>query len=104
MQQAQAGQLCAATGLEQVRAGDGLGKCRFHRDSQLTPTLGAKVILPPQLPVRTALEKLRILEDEDPTLGISFEEELQEIHIRIMGQIQLEVLRSLLAEGADASS
>ena len=95
VQQAQAGQLCAATGLEQVRAGDGLGKRRFHRDSQLTPTLGAKVILPPQLPVRTALEKLRILEDEDPTLGISFEEELQEIHIRIMGQIQLEVLRQL---------
>ena len=95
VQQAQAGQLCAATGLEQVRAGDGLGKRRFHRDSQLTPTLGAKVILPPQLPVRTALEKLRILEDEDPTLGISFEEELQEIHICIMGQIQLEVLRQL---------
>ena len=39
VQQAQAGQLCAATGLEQVRAGDGLGKRRFHRDSQLTPTL-----------------------------------------------------------------
>ena len=98
VQQVQAGQLCAATGLVQVRPGDGVGAKRFHRDSQLTPMLGATVLLPETVPVPTALAKLRLLEDEDPSLGLSFDEQLQEIQIRVMGQIQLEVLTELCRE------
>ena len=96
--QVQAGQLCAATGLVLVRPGDEVGARCFHRESQLTPMLGATVLLEPSVPVRTALEKLRLLEDEDPSLGVSFDEELQEIQIRVMGQIQLEVLTELCQE------
>ena len=65
----------------------------FHQDYHLVPMLGAKVIVPKEVPLRTVLENLRQLEDEDPMLGVSFEESLQEIQIRVMGEIQLEVLR-----------
>lgn len=95
VQQVSAGQLCAATGLDGVRPGDEIGANCSHRQAHLTPILGAKVVLPEQVPVRTALQALRQLEDEDPMLGIRFEEALQEIQIRVMGQIQLEVLRQL---------
>lgn len=98
VQQVYAGELCAVTGFTQVHPGDRIGEKCFHQDYHLVPMLGAKVIVPKEVPLRTVLENLRQLEDEDPMLGVSFEESLQEIQIRVMGEIQLEVLREVCKE------
>lgn len=98
VQQVYAGELCAVTGFTQVHPGDRIGEKCFHQDYHLVPMLGAKVIVPKEVPLRTVLENLRKLEDEDPMLGVSFEESLQEIQIRVMGEIQLEVLREVCKE------
>lgn len=93
-----AGTVCAAAGLTETNAGDGLG---FEKNSvrpALEPVLSYKVILPPDVSVNTALVQLRKLEDEDPQLHISLNEKLNEIHLRLMGEIQLEVLKNVIAE------
>ena len=93
-----AGEICAVTGLPSVRPGDGIGEKRFHQENHLVPMLGAQVILPQEVSVPTALGYFRQLEDEDPMLGVSFVESLQEIRIRVMGEIQLEVLKQVCQE------
>lgn len=93
-----AGTVCAAAGLAETNAGDGLG---FEKNSvrpALDPVLSYKVILPPDISVNTALIQLRKLEDEDPQLHISLNEKLNEIHLRLMGEIQLEVLKNVISE------
>lgn len=93
-----AGTVCAAAGLAETNAGDGLG---FEKNSvrpALEPVLSYKVILPPEISVNTALIQLRKLEDEDPQLHISLNEKLNEIHLRLMGEIQLEVLKNVISE------
>lgn len=95
VQQVRAGEICAATGLDAVCPGDEIGARCSKREYQIQPMMGAKVILPPDISARTALEAFRRLEEEDPMLGVSFEEELQEIQIKVMGEIQLEVLKQL---------
>ncbi len=93
VQQVQAGEICAVTGLDEVHPGDVIGANCSKREYQLLPMLGAKVILSEGTSIRTALECFRQLEDEDPTLDVSFEESLQEIQIKVMGEIELEVLK-----------
>lgn len=93
-----AGTVCAAAGLLETNAGDGLG---FEKNSvrpALEPVLSYKVILPPEISVNTALTQLRKLEDEDPQLHIFLNEKLNEIHLRLMGEIQLEVLKNVISE------
>ncbi len=97
-QQAQAGELCAVTGLSGVRAGDNIGESAAHSGCVTKPMLMAKVNFDPSLSARTVLGYFRILEDEDPTLGATWEEALQEIHVHIMGVIQLEVLAEVVKE------
>lgn len=96
--QVQAGEICAVTGLSSVCPGDGIGEDRIHQNNHLVPMLTAKVILPQEISISTALGYFRQLEDEDPMLGVKFEESLQEISIRVMGQIQLEVLKQVCQE------
>ena len=96
------GQVCAVTGLTHAKPGIGLGA---ERDSDvpvlepvLEPVLSYQVLLPEGADVHAALGKLHRLEEEEPQLHVVWNESLGEIHVQLMGEVQLEVLRSLLAE------
>ena len=92
------GQVCAVTGLTKARPGEGLGAERDSDLPVLEPVLSYQVLLPEGADVHAALGKLHRLEEEEPQLHVVWTETLGEIHVQLMGEIQLEVLRSLLAE------
>ena len=92
------GQVCAVAGLTKARPGEGLGAERDSDLPVLEPVLSYQVLLPEGADVHAALGKLHRLEEEEPQLHVVWNETLGEIHVQLMGEIQLEVLRSLLAE------
>ena len=92
------GQVCAVTGLTRARPGEGLGAERDSDLPVLEPVLSYQVLLPEGADVHAALGKLHRLEEEEPQLHVVWNETLGEIHVQLMGEIQLEVLKSLLAE------
>ncbi|MBO5348154.1 MAG: TetM/TetW/TetO/TetS family tetracycline resistance ribosomal protection protein [Lachnospiraceae bacterium] len=96
--EAAAGQICAVTGLTRTYAGQGLGIEQADEQSTLEPVLNYQVILPPECDVYQSFLKLRELEEEDPTLHIVWQEGNGEIHIQLMGEVQIEVLRTLIWE------
>lgn len=93
-----AGSVCAVTGLTQTQPGDALGLEPESPAPVLEPVLTYQLILPEGADIHTTLAKLRQLEEEDPLLRIVWNERLQEIHIQLMGQIQLEILKDLIHE------
>ena len=96
--QAEQGMICAVTGLSQTYPGEGLG---IERDSDipiLEPVLTYQIQLPEDCEVHSMLEKLRQLEEEEPLLHIIWNEKLGEIYAQIMGEVQIEVLKSLIWE------
>ena len=96
--EAPAGTVCAVTGITSTYAGQGLGKAADSPLPLLEPLFSYKIILPPQLDVYTGLAMLRRLEEEDPQLRIVWNEQLREIHLQLMGEIQLEILKSVIKE------
>ena len=92
------GQVCAVTGLTKARPGEGLGAERDSDLPVLEPVLSYQVLLPEGADVHAALGKLHRLEEEEPQLHVVWNETLGEIHVQLMGEVQLEVLKSLLAE------
>lgn len=95
---AEAGTVCAVTGITFTRPGDGLGKEKSTGLPMLEPVLTYRLELSEQVDAHTALEKMRILENEDPQLKVVWNERLGEIQIQLMGDIQLEILQSIIAE------
>lgn len=95
---AEAGTVCAVTGVSFTLSGDGLGAEENSGLPVLEPVLTHKVELPEEIDVHTALSKLRILEAEDPMLNIVYNERLGEIQIQLMGDIQLEILSSIIED------
>lgn len=92
------GQVCAVTGLTKARPGEGLGAERDSDLPVLEPVLSYQVLLSEGADVHAALGKLHRLEEEEPQLHVVWNGTLGEIHVQLMGEIQLEVLKSLLAE------
>ena len=92
------GQICAVTGLAATYAGQGLGAERAAGTPVMEPVMTYRVNLPKGCDPTQALQKLRQLEEEDPQLHILWDDRLKQIHVQIMGKVQLEVLRSLIAE------
>ncbi len=92
------GQVCAVTGLTKAKPGEGLGAERDSDLPVLEPVLSYQVLLPEGADVHAALGKLHRIEEEEPQLHVVWNETLGEIHVQLMGEIQLEVLKSLLAE------
>ncbi len=99
--EAHAGTVCAVTGLLKTYAGQGLGAAQDTGSPMLEPVLRYCVVLPKEIDVHTALSALRKLEEEDPQLKVSYQPQLQEIHVLLMGEIQLAVLQHILAERFD---
>ena len=91
-----AGSVCAVTGLTRTACGDTLGAQEQGHSPALEPVLNYQLLLPDGVDAHTALEKLRQLQEEDPLLHIDWNARLQEIHIRLMGQVQLEILKSVI--------
>ncbi|RIX52112.1 GTP-binding protein [Paenibacillus nanensis] len=96
--QVAAGDLFAVTGLSAAEAGQGLGLYADKLAYEAEPTLQSKVEFDGSLHVQQVLGAFRILNAEDPSLNVVWNESLQEIHIRVMGLIQLEVLEELVKE------
>lgn len=93
-----AGTVCAVTGVTFTRPGDGLGKEKSTGMPVLEPVLTYKLQLPEGVDAHTALEKMKILESEDPQLKVVWNERLGEIHVQLMGDVQLEVLQAIISE------
>ncbi len=100
--EAYAGQVVAVTGPAKTRAGQTLGAERQEEQPAsgpvLTPVQSYRLILPEGTDMPRMMENLRQLEEEDPTLTVLWDEELKEIHVRLMGEIQTQVLKSLIQE------
>ena len=92
-----AGQLCAVTGLTHVVPGDVLGAEPKGPAPRLVPVLSYRVELGGN-DVHAVLGALRTMADEDPALGVAWNEQLQEVRLNLMGEVQLEVVRETLGE------
>ncbi|MEA4987533.1 MAG: translation factor GTPase family protein [Anaerovorax sp.] len=92
----EAGSVCAVTGLNQTRPGEGLGKEKASNAPLLEPVLFYQIILPESCDPRVLIPKLRQIEEEEPELHIIWDEQLQEIHVQIMGEVQIEILQSMI--------
>ncbi|MDU4697382.1 MAG: TetM/TetW/TetO/TetS family tetracycline resistance ribosomal protection protein [Paenibacillus sp.] len=96
--QVSAGVLFAVTGLTEAGSGEAVGALNDPIRTELTPTLQSKVQFEPPLHLKEVLRVFRLLDAEDPTLGTRWNEALQELHIHVMGKIQLEILQQVLRE------
>lgn len=97
-QEVQAGEVCAVTGLQETYPGQGLGEEAETLPPILEPVLTCQVCLPEGCDPAVMLPKLKQLEEEQPELHIIWDEQLQEIQAQIMGEIQTEILQSVIAE------
>ena len=97
-QEAVAGEVCAITGLTRTKIGQGIGAESEGEEELLQPVLRCKVILPPGEDLFKAYKNLSILEEEDPTLHLGYDEEKKEITAQIMGQVQKEILQRMIRE------
>ncbi len=95
LEEASAGSLCAVTGLTKTYAGQGLGAEPSSPKPTLQPVMTYRIDAPGD-PV-ILLQKLRQLEEEDPQLRLLWDSQTKQISVQIMGKVQLEVLKSLVA-------
>ena len=94
----EAGDIFAVTGIASLSVGDGVGALKEKLKFNMIPTLMSSVIFDKSCNVKEVLGYFRILEAEDPALNVIWNETLQEIHVHIMGKIQLEVLKEVILE------
>ena len=93
-----AGQVCAVTGLSTSYCGQGYGICTDITQPVLEPVLNYQIILPEDVDVYKAWKDIRQLEEENPLLRISYHEASGEIHIQVMGEVELDVLKAVVLE------
>lgn len=95
---ADAGKVCAVTGLAETYPGQGLGAEKDSEVPILEPVLTYRIILPDDCNVHTMLRDLKLLEEEEPELHIVWIEKSQEIHVQLMGDVQIEILQRIIKE------
>lgn len=95
---AESGMVCALTGLSTTLPGDGLGSEPSSSEEILEPVMTYSVILPEEKSAGQALRELKEMAEEDPKLHISWNEATEEINIKIMGQVQLEILTTMVRD------
>ncbi len=93
-----AGQVCAVTGLLHTFPGQGFGWVKTEDRHMLEPVLSYCIYLPEGCDPAAFLPKLMQLQEEDPTLQIVWDEELKEIHAKVMGEVQIEILKHMIRE------
>ena len=98
VQEVEAGRVCAVTGLENTRPGQGIGAEEESDLPVLEPVLTYQILLPDDCDVHKMLLNLKILEEEEPELHIIWEEQTSEIHVQLMGDVQIEILQRMIQE------
>ncbi|MDO4266383.1 MAG: TetM/TetW/TetO/TetS family tetracycline resistance ribosomal protection protein [Eubacteriales bacterium] len=96
--EAEAGMVCAVQGLSHAVAGMGLGAEPDSEKPVLEPVLSYRLSLPDGSDMQAAYRKLKVLEDEEPELSLTWNEKLSEIHVKLMGEVQTEILKRMIAE------
>lgn len=96
--EAEAGSICAVTGFLNTYPGQGIGIEKDSKLPVLEPVLTYKIIVPEAMDIHEFMRKLKELEEEEPELHIVWKEQIKEIHARVMGEIQIEILKSLILE------
>ena len=94
---ASAGDVFAVTGISNMKAGMGIG-IEDSTEEEMIPTLTAKVLYDSTVNIKEVLKYFKILESEEKTLNVQYDEILKEMHINVMGKIQLEVLKEIIQE------
>ncbi len=94
----EAGRVCAVTGLSRTHVGQGLGSEQGSDPPVLAPVLTYRLVLPEGVDCVRALGQLKSLEEEAPELHVMWRESSREIHVQVMGEVQTEILKSLLQE------
>lgn len=94
----EAGMVCAVTGLGKTYSGEGLGIEKEPELPVLEPVLTYQIKLPSNCNVHDTFLKLCQLEEEEPELHITWNEALNEVHAQVMGEVQIEILKSLIKE------
>lgn len=98
VQEVPSGGVCAVTGPVSTYPGQGLGTQKAQDMFILEPVLTYQIVLPEGSDVHKMLQNLRLLEEEEPQLHIVWEEQLGEIHAQLMGEVQTEILKSIIWE------
>lgn len=98
VQEAEPGTVCAVAGLTKTFAGEGLGIEENASAPVLEPVLTYQILIPARADSYQVYLKLRQLEEEDPQLHIVWKEQLREIHVQVMGTVQIEILKNLILE------
>lgn len=96
--QVPAGCVCAVPGLVNTYGRQGIGACPDGELPSLEPVLSYKVMYPTDVDAVTMVSKLRLLEEEDPQLQVQWNETAGEIYIKVMGQVQLEVVAQMVRD------
>lgn len=96
--EAKPGMVCAVTGLSHTFSGQGLGACGKHITGSLEPVLVYRVLYPEGTDAFALLKNMRQLEEENPTLHVTWDEVGKEIHIKVMGAIELQVLAKIVKD------
>lgn len=96
--QVPAGCVCAVPGLVNTYGRQGIGACPDGELPSLEPVLSYKVMYPTDVDAVTMVSKLRLLEEEDPQLQVQWNETVGEIYIKVMGQVQLEVVAQMVRD------
>ncbi len=98
VQEVMAGTVCTVTGLTKTHPGQGLGEERFSEKPYLEPVLTYQMMLPDGVNVNEVIGKLCQLEEEEPELHIVWDETVKELHVQLMGEVQIEILKTILKE------
>ncbi len=101
--EAPAGTVCVVTGLSRTFSGQGLGMEQGSVVPLLAPVMTYRVVLPSGCDIHVMYKKLCQLEEEEPQLHIVWKEQLGEIHVQMMGEVQIEILKRLIEERFDVS-
>ncbi len=94
------GDICAVTGLQQVMAGESLGCNTDNRMKLLEPVISYQIIVPKELGIssRQIYPKLKLLEEELPELSLEWNDSKEEIRVKLMGQVQIDILKGLISK------
>lgn len=98
VEEASAGTVCAVTGLGETSAGQGVGCEQENVFAGLEPVLSYKVSYPGDKDAVVVLRDIRQLEEEEPELHVEFAQETGEIFVKVMGQVQLQVLTQIIKD------
>lgn len=98
LDEVEAGDICAVTGLNNVYAGDNLGAEKSIENHILEPVLTYKILFPKEINPHDIYLKMKELEEEEPQLNVSWDSQNKEIHVQLMGEVQIDVIKYLFFE------